>query len=307
MAHSPPVFILAPPRSFTSVVCGILGQHPSLLGVPELNLFRTETVDAYLRSQTKNGRPSIFRFVHDGTLRTVAQLYSGEQTLDSIDLAYRWLRVRSQHTTASVFRELCEKIDPVMLLDKSPGYVTREVYLDRLWNAFPEARFIHLVRHPRGVCDSIMKAAIGPLMALFMGAFDDEGEQPVVDPQEAWLNAHVNILRFLRRVPRQQWMRIKGEDFLQNIESEAGKICRWLDIDDSAEALEAMKYPERSPFACYGPATARLGGDPYFLEAPQLRPYKAKEPTLEGPLSWRPDGRSFNPEVRALAQSFGYR
>ena len=304
MAHPSPIFILAPPRSFTSVVCGVLGQHPSIFGVPELNLFRAKTVAEYLSGPPGSPFRGIMR--HDGTLRTVAQLYAGEQTLDSVDLAYRWLRVRSHRSTASVFRELCEKVNPLILLDKSPGYVRRRLYIERIWETFPDAKFIHLLRHPRGVCESIMKADIGPITALFMGAVDDEGKTPVLDPQEGWLEAHVNIMGFLGKVPPHQWMRVKGEDFLQNIETKASEICRWLNIDDSAESIEAMKYPERSPFACIGPGTARLGGDPNFLEAPQLRPYRAKEPSLEGALNWRPDGHGFNADVRALARSFGY-
>ena len=30
-----PLFILAPPRSFTSVVCAMIGNHPQMLGLPE--------------------------------------------------------------------------------------------------------------------------------------------------------------------------------------------------------------------------------------------------------------------------------
>jgi hypothetical protein len=38
-----PLFILAPPRSFTSVICGMIGQHPQMYGLPEVNLFAGET------------------------------------------------------------------------------------------------------------------------------------------------------------------------------------------------------------------------------------------------------------------------
>ena len=38
----PPVFILAPPRSYTTLICAMLGQHPELYGLPELHLFIAE-------------------------------------------------------------------------------------------------------------------------------------------------------------------------------------------------------------------------------------------------------------------------
>jgi hypothetical protein len=70
--------------------------------------------------------------------------------------------------------------------------------------------------------------------------------------------------------------------------------------------MEEMKHPERSPFACIGPSNARYGNDSFFLESPELRPGRASAKSLEGPLSWRSDGRGFAPAVLRLAREFGY-
>ena len=37
-----PLFILAPPRSFTTVTSAMIGQHPEMYGLPETNLFVAE-------------------------------------------------------------------------------------------------------------------------------------------------------------------------------------------------------------------------------------------------------------------------
>jgi hypothetical protein len=37
-----PLVILAPGRSYTSVVCTMLGQHPQMYNLPELHLFACE-------------------------------------------------------------------------------------------------------------------------------------------------------------------------------------------------------------------------------------------------------------------------
>ena len=37
-----PLFLLAPPRSYTSLVNAMLGQHPQAFGLPELCLFNVE-------------------------------------------------------------------------------------------------------------------------------------------------------------------------------------------------------------------------------------------------------------------------
>ncbi|MEA3277491.1 MAG: sulfotransferase, partial [Pseudomonadota bacterium] len=38
------LIILSPPRSFSSVVSTVIGQHPDLYGFPELHLFIGDTV-----------------------------------------------------------------------------------------------------------------------------------------------------------------------------------------------------------------------------------------------------------------------
>ena len=72
-------------------------------------------------------------------------------------------------------------------------------------------------------------------------------------------------------------------------------------------AIEAMKHPERSPYAFLGPPRARYGADAYFLQDPILRPARAGEHmSLEGPLEWRSDQAGFCEEVKVLARNFGY-
>jgi hypothetical protein len=307
--YPPPLFILAPPRSFTSVVCGVIGQHPELYGMPELNLFQAPTVHEFWTGRRPDGtlRTPFWRIMrHDGILRAVAELYAGEQTIEAVEMAKRWLIARAGKSTAGAHREICARAGPQMLLDKSPAYARRSEYLRRINEAFPDARFIHLTRHPRGQCESVLNAENGRLAAFVMGAVDRDGPEPVIDPQGVWRDAQYTILKFLADLPRARWMRLKGEDFMNDIEGGAREVCHWLGVADGADAIEEMKHPERSPFARIGPANARLGNDPNFLAAPALRPGRVKELTLDGPLSWRGDGVGFSEEVLKLARYFGY-
>jgi len=72
------------------------------------------------------------------------------------------------------------------------------------------------------------------------------------------------------------------------------------------EALERMKHPEHSPYACIGPKGAEYGNDRLFLEKPELREGSVRLQTLDGPVSWRTDGAVLAPEVIKLARQFGY-
>ena len=51
-----PIFILASPRSFTSLLCTMLGQHPEVYGVPELHLFLAENMAQWLQQLKKYPR-----------------------------------------------------------------------------------------------------------------------------------------------------------------------------------------------------------------------------------------------------------
>lgn len=309
MRRPPPIFILAPPRSFTSVVCGVIGQHPEIYGMPELNLFQTPTMSEYWTGRRADGslRSPFWRlFRHDGLLRAVAELYAGEQTIETVEMAKRWVVTRAELTAAEAFDELCAKASPLILLDKSPAYAFRREYLDRIAAAAPDARFIHLLRHPRGQCESFLNAEGGAIGAFFLGAVDRTVSPPALDPQFIWRNAQHTILKFLSDLPRSRWMRIRGEDFMRDVEGAAASVCRWLGVSAAPEAIEEMLHPERSPFARIGPGNARLGNDPNFLDAPELRPARVKDLRLEGPLSWRKDGKGFLPEVVRIARYFGY-
>jgi hypothetical protein len=119
---------------------------------------------------------------------------------------------------------------------------------------------------------------------------------------------HVNICTFLDGLPKGQQMCVRGEDLLRDPDAYLRRIAAWLGLRTDNEAIQAMKHPEQSPYAGFGPLNARLGNDPSFLENPALRNGpQARKPTLEGPLRWRRDGGEFSPEVKELARAFGYR
>ena len=294
-----PIFLLAPPRSFTSVICGVIGQHPELFGTPELNLFRASAMSHF------NGLTRL----HMGLHRLVAQLYAGEQTVETVIMARNWMLARRDRTTADVHRELCAKIAPRALVQKSPRYHRRLRYMEAILEAFPNARFIHLLRHPRGMCQSYLEmndSAAQLLACADLGAIDRSGAEPLADPQILWHDYNLRILRFQQRVDPTRWLRIAGEDFLADIDDQLKRLCRWLAISDVPEAIAAMKRPEASPFACFGPVNAMIGNDPKFLRDPRPRPYKRREQSLSGPLPWRPDKSGFHPRVIEMANSFGY-
>jgi hypothetical protein len=264
-----------------------------------------------------------------GLVRVVAELVYGRQTARTARLARGWVRRRSHFTTALMVEQLAERIAPLTPVDKSPNIVYRPESLRRALRNFPRARFIHLLRHPRGHGESVIRylrfvrsrrkeLGRGPLPSehwlLHLADYraddeqgDDQAPRPGrMDPQRAWYALNKNIREFLEAVPPEHKMQVRTEDLLNDLDAGLERIAGRLGLAANAEAIDAMKHPERSPYACYGPPGARFGNDRLFLERPALRASKAKQHSLEGPLSWRPDGAGFMPEVVQMAREFGY-
>lgn len=143
-----PLFVLAPPRSYSSVVTTMIGQHPSLVGLPELKLFAFGTV-----GELGDSLPSYWRergFIHrsPGLVRALAQTMFGDQGLDSVKSALAWLKARPHWTGAHVFDALLAQLAPRTAVEKSPENVATSAALHRLASAYPKAHYLHLTRHP---------------------------------------------------------------------------------------------------------------------------------------------------------------
>jgi Sulfotransferase family len=309
-----PVIILAPPRSFTSVICAMLGQHPQLYGLPELQLFPARTIADWWRIGSKASFA-----MRDGLHRAIAELCFGDQSEFSVECARGWLRRRWHYTSGIIIEEIARKVHPRAVVEKSPSTVYRPEFLQRAFAMFPQARFLHLTRHPIMQGESVMKAIRDreqsgpvPYWLLNLASYPywpkSRGPERVLDldPQRGWYELNLHIREFLKSVPEHQQMRVRGEDFLSDPDRVLAQVTAWLDLRSDRDALEKMRHPEHSPYARLGPANAALGNDPAFLADPSLRPDRAVLKPLKSALSWRTDGRILLPEVRQLAIEFGY-
>lgn len=291
-----PVFILTCMRSYSSVVCGMLGQHPDLYGLPEVNLFAADHVRGIL-NMFKAIRPTSL----NGLWRTIAELEFGEQNEETVDAAKAWLEQRAQWRTSDLYYHIAERISPKRLVDKSPLTVMSRGFLDRMHRTFPDGSYLHLTRHPRPTCRSILE---------LIGATDRKkhtSRAENTDPERLWRRAHNNVLEFGKHLPTAQIMRLKGEELLADSHTYLAQIETWLEIRSSPATYEHMMHPENSPFARIGPANAPYGNDPAYLSKPQFQPRPIPPASLAGPLEWRRDGNAeFAPETIGCARRLGY-
>lgn len=297
MGDGEPLFILCPPRSFSSLVSTMLGQHPECYGLPELNLFVADDLAGAWRWMER-----LMPHGQDGLLRALAQLAEGEQSEATIARARAWVVAHGDWSPRRVFGYLQHLAGDRRLVEKSPAVVFAKASLARLYAAFPDADYLHLVRHPLSTSRSLR--ALAERSAEWGGRLS----RLDLDAERAWLTGHKNILDFAGRLALGQYMRIKGEALLAQPRLYLPQIAEWLGLRSDEEAIAAMLHPEDSPFARPGPAGATYGNDLDFLANPVLDPSRLAamaEPTLA-----EAGGGNGTPPAAAVVKytlQFGYR
>jgi hypothetical protein len=276
-----PVFVLAPARSNSSVVTAMLGQHPELCVFPELALFRKESVGELLTDPPGwKGPPARQRMA--GVYRALAEHHDRLQTSDTVSTAEDWVEGRSAWNVAELLDHLLALAAPLVGIEKSPESSSRDEYLARLVTAYPRARYLHVTRHPRTTVASMHRA------------WSDKGHWEVAPTLfhhfclGVWYFQHRRIDELVRSLPREQALRVRSEDVVNEPAVALPPICRWLGIDSGPRAVEAMSHPEDSPYASLGPDSAAGGWDAGFLAAPELRAVELPE-SLDLPDGWAAD------------------
>jgi hypothetical protein len=315
------LIILSPPRSFSSVVSTMIGQHPQLYGFPELHLFIGDTVQEVLDREYRVGN----FFGPPGVIRAIAELVFGCQTNATVIKAIGWLAERRHWSTKQLMDLFREMVHPKIAMEKSPITALKPLFIERAHAFYPDACYLHLTRHPVSNRKSLIEFREKNRERHIEGVEIPTGDDPV-DDLLVWYRFHKNILDFTRSLPVGQSIRLRGEDVLSEPDAYLPQIAEWLGVRTDREAIAAMKRPEASHYAFPGPAPVPGGNDRNFMRSPRLRPGKIREPSLHDFLErteirWvREDRletmrnagfrmaseRTVIDEIRAMSQSMGY-
>lgn len=223
MSETAPFFIVGANRSGTTLLRLMLGAHPRLAVPDELIYFHHRVAGASPRDWRAPGLSSsaYHEFVHQWLMRRADALPG----LTESDLA-ALVDTIAQHPSRDLrepYRATAEawteRQGKVRWGEKTPGNL---FYVDVLFDMFPEARFIHLVRDPRACVLSMIQAkrfgSDPVLCALNRRRFVQEGG--------AFLE---------RTVPPTQRTTLRYEDLVCDPEGVARRLCSFLREDfDSA-------------------------------------------------------------------------
>jgi hypothetical protein len=229
-APNRPLFIGACPRSGTTLLRSMLDNHPDM-AVP------AET-DFVIPVWVKRGKYG--NLAADGNRRRLAEWifntpgHGGQRIRAGVDRDEAIARVSSAAPTlgsilAECFRMYAGVHGKPRWGDKRPAYAN---YIPMLFELFPDAQFIHVVRDPRAVVASLMR------IDFFPG--DDELEAGTA-MYEATIR---NVDRSARRLRPDQFLDVRYEDMVRDPAGALRRVCEFAGLR-GGDAIDEMIAGER--------------------------------------------------------------
>jgi amino acid adenylation domain-containing protein len=284
--NQPAIFILAPPRSGTTLLRVMLAGHPRLFAASELQLLGFNTLRE--RKAAFTGKFSAWL---EGTLRAIMEL----KDCDADEAKRIMGRYEEQaYTTKAFYRVLQEWIGDRILVDKSPSYAFDLETLKKAERDFEDALYIHLARHPCPMVRSFESMHMDQVLFL--------GDHPFSTHQLGeliWTISHQNILEFLHNVPENRQFRMTFEELTHRPQETMEAMCAALGLEFHSDLLQPYKNTEKKMTDGIYAASTPMG-DIKFHEHQRINPQVAD--------SWRQveTEDSLGDITRQVARSLGY-
>jgi len=277
--NPPAIFVLAPPRSGSTLLRVMLAGHPLLFAPPELELLSFNTLAE--RKAAFSGRNS---FWLEGVIRAIMGIKScdAEQAKSLMEDCEH-----QQLTTQQFYQLMQEWIGEKCLVDKTPSYALDAEILKRAETDFENAFYIHLLRHPYGMIRSFEKAKLDQVFFRYEHRF------PIRELAELiWLVSHQNILEFLTCVPHHRQYRVKFEDLVNQPQTMMEGLCQRFGLAFHPDMVKPYKDKEnRMTDGIY--TVSRMLGDVKFHEYTDIDPNVAERWKTEfsddflGDMTWQ--------------------
>ncbi len=207
------IFILAPPRSGTSLLRIMLAGHPGIFAANELQLLGFQNLQ-----QRATAYSDKFALWKEGLVRTVMELENA-----SAETAKSIIQKAEENATStqSFYQYLQNKIRGQILVDKSPSYALDPAILAKAESDFTDPIYIQLVRHPYAMVRSFEKMRMSQVMYL-----EDHNFQPRQVGELIWTESHRVINEFFAKVENHRKFRISYEDLVTDPQRVMENFCK---------------------------------------------------------------------------------
>ncbi|WP_310463066.1 non-ribosomal peptide synthetase [Sphaerotilus sp.] len=293
--NPPAVFILAPPRSGTTLLRVMLGGHPGLFAPPELELLGFN--DLRERAQRCAEHDT---FWLQGTVRALMELHGC-----SADEAWqRMAQFEAQDLdTGDFYRVLQDAAPGRLLVDKTPFYSVSADILRQAEALFDGALYIHLQRHPLGMIRSFENARMerisaGHPYAAPLAALAESGSSTRM-AELLWWQCNQNIVDFLATIPAERQHRVKFEELTAQPRTTVQAMCDFLGLPVDGAMLDP--YQDKKQRMTDGVhAEGHMLGDIKFHTHQKIDAQVAE--------SWRDAYKEdfLSPDTWVLAERLGY-
>ncbi|MGB1250215.1 MAG: amino acid adenylation domain-containing protein [Candidatus Promineifilaceae bacterium] len=278
------MFILAPPRSGTTLLRVMLAGHPELFSSAELLLLNWHTLAD--RKAAYTGQHALWQ---EGVIRAIMEIKQCDANAAFATMADYEARGL---TTQQMYGELQSWIAPRMLVEKSPAYALELGAMRRAETLFENPIYIHLVRHPVAMINSFVKNHIALVLYLKKHGFDDRTLGELI-----WTISHQNILTFLKGVPAERQARIQFEQVVRDPETVWRGVCAQIGIPYHDGLTKPYQNSERKMVDGIHKESVPMG-DTHFLDHGRINPDRATE--------WQREPQEISQLTKKIAASLGY-
>jgi phthiocerol/phenolphthiocerol synthesis type-I polyketide synthase E len=278
------VFLLSSPRAGSTLLRVMLAGHPRLFCPPELNLLFFDTM-AQWRQLVGFGHAMDWT---EGGLEWAFVELCGIDSKAAGDEVDRL--VAADAAVEDVYARLQELCGPRLLVDKTPPYAMDVASLRRAEEMFERPRYIHLVRHPLSVMESILRLRMDRLFGPSL--FGDSDVDPHAVAETVWALPNRNLCDFLAGVAPERQHLVRYEDLVREPDPAMRDLCRFLELPYDPGVLEPYD----------GRRQRMIGG----LGDPNILGHSAIDPDLAEAykkVSWP---RRLDPTTHELAVGLGY-
>jgi amino acid adenylation domain-containing protein len=277
--NRPALFILAPPRSGTTLLRVMLAGHPGLFAAAELQLLGFSTLVERREAFTEK-----YAVWLEGTVRSIMEILGCD--------AAEAKGIMAEHedrgvSTKAFYAVLQDWLGGRMLIDKSPAYATDLNALRKAETDFADALYIHLVRHPYSMVRSFESYHMDQILYLRKHPYTPRQLGELI-----WTISQQNILQFFEEVPKERQIRISFEDLVTDPVKAMREMCQQLSIEYHEGLTQPYEDTERKMTdGIYTESTPM--GDTRFLEHQRIKPEMADtwkavlENDFLGDVTWR--------------------
>ncbi len=221
------IFILSSPRSGSTLLQNILCRNNEVKGSEELHLL---AYDTYKRRE-KSLADEKLKHLLDGTGIVRSEITGMRADIaKQVDKMY----TKDNRPTTTFYQEINKYMGSKVLIDKTPSYGYSLEVLRRMNQLFPQAKFIHLRRDPRGCIKSMLDASLQRIIPFAQGLGIEESKIPEI----LWQMCETNIKTFKNETTHRQWLNLTYEDLLNDTEEELEKISKFIGKTVSLEEVE---------------------------------------------------------------------